>query len=61
MENTISVIADICGILAFVISLFVANTVYRIKKQITNSNNNSLNVSGTTNVGGDFTGRDKKS
>ena len=61
MENTISVIADICGILAFGISLFVANTVYRIKKEITNSNNNNLDVSGTTTVGGDFTGRDKKS
>ena len=61
MENAISVIADICGILAFVVSLFVANTVYRIKKQVSNSNNNSLNVSGTTSVGGDFTGRDKKS
>jgi hypothetical protein len=61
MENTVSFIADICGILAFIISLFVANTVYRIKKQVTNSNNNSLNVSGTTSIRGDFTGRDKKS
>lgn len=57
MENTISVIADICGILAFLISLFVANSVHNIKKEI---NNNKVSVSGTTRIGGDFTGRDKK-
>jgi hypothetical protein len=61
MENAISVIADICGILAFVVSLFVVNTVYKIKKQVTKINNNDVSVSGTTHVGGDFTGRDKKS
>ncbi|ANH81664.1 hypothetical protein A8C56_12335 [Niabella ginsenosidivorans] len=59
MEKVISIVADICGIIGFVISLFVVSTVYKIKKQISNSNNNSVSVSGT-NVGGDLTGRDKK-
>jgi len=60
MQNTISIIADICGILSFIVSLFVVNTVYKIKKEFTNSNNNDISVTGTTKVGGDFTGRDKK-
>lgn len=62
MENTLSVVADFCGILAFLISLFVAGTVYKINNRISNSNNNntSVGISGRTHVVGDFTGRDKK-
>ena len=58
MENTISIIADICGILGFLISIFAVSKVYKIKKEI--KDNNKVNISGTTNVGGDFVGRDKK-
>jgi hypothetical protein len=53
----VSLVADICGILAFAISLFVANKVYHIRKE---QNNNKVDVSGTTTIGGDFVGRDKK-
>jgi hypothetical protein len=56
MEIT-SIIADICGILGFVISIFVANKVYHIRKE---QKNNNVNVSGETTIGGDFVGRDKK-
>jgi hypothetical protein len=58
MENTISIIADICGIFGFLISIFAVSKVYQIKKEI--KNNNKVKVSGNTNVGGDFVGRDKK-
>lgn len=58
MENTISTIADICGILGFAISLFTVIKVYKIKKEI--KNNNKIKVSGNTSIGGDFIGRDKK-
>lgn len=44
MENTISLIADICGILGFVISLFAINGVRKINKQI-NKTDNSINQS----------------
>jgi hypothetical protein len=54
----ISLIANICGILGFVISLFAVSKVYNIKKEL--KNNNKVDVSGNTNVGGDFVGRDKK-
>lgn len=42
MENTISTIADICGILGFIISLFAINGVRKINQQI-NKTNNSIN------------------
>lgn len=57
MENTISIIADVCGILGFFISIFAVRKVYEIKKE--SKNNNNVNVSGTT-IGGGFVGRDKK-
>jgi hypothetical protein len=57
MESTISTIADICGILGFFISIFAVSKVYKIKKEI--KDNNKVNVSGNTKVGGDFVGRDK--
>ncbi len=57
MENTISIIADVCGILGFLISLFAVNKVYSIKKEI--KENNKVNVSGKNKIGGDFVGRDK--
>lgn len=44
MENTISIIADICGILGFVISLFAINGVRKINKTI-NKTDNSINQS----------------
>ena len=53
----ISVIANICGILGFVISIFAVSKVYNIRKDL--KNNNKVDVSGTT-IGGDFVGRDKK-
>ena len=59
MENSISIIADICGILGFLISIFAVSKVYKIKKEI-KCNNNKVNVSGKTDIGGDFVGRDKK-
>lgn len=58
MENTISIIADICGIFGFLISIFAVSKVYQIKKEI--KDNNKVKVSGNTSVGGDFVGRDKK-
>ena len=58
MENGISIIADVCGILGFAISLFAVSKVYNIKKEMTN--NNEIKVSGKTEIGGDFVGRDKK-
>jgi hypothetical protein len=44
MENKISLIADICGILGFIISLFAINGVRNLKKEINNINN-SINQS----------------
>lgn len=58
MENTISIIADICGILGFFISIFAVSKVYNIKKEI--RDNNKVSTTGNTTVGGDFVGRDKK-
>lgn len=58
MENIITVIANICGILGFLISIFAVSKVYKIKKEIKDSN--KVKVSGNTSVGGDFVGRDKK-
>jgi hypothetical protein len=55
MNQTISLLADICGILAFFISLYAATGVYKINKR---NNSNKVSVKGTT-IGGDFTGRDK--
>lgn len=51
MENTISLVADICGILGFVISLFAINGVRKITKQI-NKTDSSINQSakGTGNT-----------
>ncbi|MDR0506579.1 MAG: hypothetical protein LBH32_07165 [Dysgonamonadaceae bacterium] len=56
--EVISVIADICGILGFVISIFAVSKVYNIKKEL--KNNNKVDVSGKTTIGRDFVGRDKK-
>jgi hypothetical protein len=57
MESTFSLIANACSILSLLVSLFVANSVIKIKNEI---GNNKVSVSGNTRVGGDFTGRDKK-
>jgi len=51
MENKISLIADICGILGFIISLFAINGVRKINKKINNTDN-SINqkAKGTGNT-----------
>lgn len=56
--ETISVIADVCGILGFIISIFAVSKVYNIKKEM--RDNNKVSIKGNTDIGGDFTGRDKK-
>ena len=56
MKITLSDIADICGILGFIISLFAIAGVIKIRKKI---NSNNVSVSNSP-IGGDFTGRDKK-
>lgn len=58
MENLFSFLADICGVLAFAMSIFAVNKINKIKKEM--RENNDVNVSGNTTVGGDFIGRDKK-
>lgn len=58
MENLFSFLADICGVLAFAMSIFAVNKINKITKEI--RGNNAVNVSGNTKVGGDFVGRDKK-
>ncbi len=58
MESTLSIIASICGIVGFIISLFAVSKVYKIEKKVNDSNN--VSVKGNTNIGGDFVGRDKK-
>ncbi|MDR1583552.1 MAG: hypothetical protein LBS55_09920 [Prevotellaceae bacterium] len=53
----ISIIADVCGILGFIISIFVVSKVYNIRKE--QKNNNKVDVSGKATISGDFIGRDK--
>lgn len=55
MELSLSTIADICGIVGFIISLIAIGGVIKINKRI-NSNNVTVKK---TDIGGDFTGRDK--
>jgi len=57
MKNMISMIADICGILGFIISLIVAKSVYSIRSEM--RSNNKVKISGKTQIRGDFVGRDK--
>ena len=59
MESTLSIIASICGIIGFIISLFTVSKVIKIEKRLDKSN--KVSVKGKTNIGGDFVGRDKKS
>jgi hypothetical protein len=58
MNETISIIANICGILGFFISLFAVAKVFKLKQQIKGDNNSNVSVKG--DVGGNFVGRDKK-
>lgn len=58
MTELISTISDICGILGFIISIFAATQVFKLKQKIKGNNNTQSNVNG--NIGGDFVGRDKK-
>ncbi len=46
MESTLSIVASICGILGFIISLFAINGVTKINKRI-NKTDNSINQSAT--------------
>jgi hypothetical protein len=55
MEITLSSIADICGILGFIISLFAIGGVIRINRKF---DSNKVNLK-NTKIGGDFTGRDR--
>lgn len=57
MSELISTISDVCGILAFIISLFAASQVLKLKQKINGSDNNTVNMKG--NIGRDFIGRDK--
>ena len=52
MGDTISTIADICGILGFIISLFAASQIIKLKQQIKGNNNSNVSVKG--NVGGQY-------
>lgn len=58
MNETISIIANICGILGFFISIFSVTKVFKLKQQIKGDNNSTVNMKG--DVGGNFVGRDKK-
>lgn len=55
MEITLSNLADICGVLGFIISLFAMNGVVKINKR---TNSNKVSVSDSP-ISGDFTGRDR--
>lgn len=55
LPTWVSSIADILGILGFLISIFVANKVNNINK-----NSNTINAN-SSSIGGDFVGRDKNS
>lgn len=59
MESTLSIVASICGIIGFLLSIFAVSKVVKIDKRLNNSNNVSLK--GNNNIGGDFVGRDKNS
>lgn len=58
MSEIISTISDICGILAFFISLFAVSQIFKLKQKINGNNNNQVSVKG--DISGDFVGRDKK-
>ncbi|MFK8303709.1 hypothetical protein ACI75Y_12490 [Capnocytophaga stomatis] len=58
MMEIISILSDICGILAFLISIFAVSQIFKLKQKIKGNDNNQVNVKG--NIGGDFVGRDKK-
>ncbi|WP_417445318.1 hypothetical protein [Joostella sp.] len=58
MNETISIIANICGILGFFISIFAVTKVFKLKQQVKGDNNNNVSMKG--DVGGNFVGRDKK-
>lgn len=58
MTELISTISDVCGILGFIISIFAASQVIKLKQKINGNNNTQSNMNGK--VGGDFVGRDKK-
>ncbi len=58
MSEIISTISDICGILAFFISLFAVSQIFKLKQKINGNDNNQVSIKG--NVEGGFVGRDKK-
>lgn len=58
MNEIISTISDVCGILGFLISIYAASQVIKLKQKNTGDNNTQSNVTG--NIGRDYVGRDKK-
>ncbi|WP_159155928.1 hypothetical protein [Empedobacter brevis] len=58
MSEIISTISDICGILAFFISLFAVSQIFKLKQKINGNDNNQVSIKG--NIKGGFVGRDKK-
>jgi hypothetical protein len=56
-NNYLSFIANICSILGFLISLIAMTLVIRINNKIKSNNV----IVKRTEIGGDFTGRDKNS
>lgn len=58
MNEAISIVADICGILGFLLGIFAVSKVFKLKQQIKGNDNNTVNFKG--NVEGGFVGRDKK-
>lgn len=58
MNEIISTISDVCGILGFLISIYAASQVIKLKQKINGNNNVQSNVTG--DIGRDYVGRDKK-
>jgi hypothetical protein len=50
MNETITLSANICGILGFFTRIFAVSKVFKLKQQIKGDNNSNVNVKG--NVGG---------
>lgn len=57
MSETISILANICGIMGFLLSLYATSQILKIKQKIEGDNNTTTSFTGS--VGGDFIGRDK--
>ncbi|WP_336687833.1 hypothetical protein [Chryseobacterium bernardetii] len=58
MNEIISTVSDVCGILGFLISIYATSQVIKLKQKNSGDNNIQSNVTG--NIGRDYIGRDKK-